>query len=133
MTRKSHDLTLKQLRDRILQIRQSPNERRSYHTWQDVADEIWPGLNRGVIHKIAFTDYEPRDPVLRMKLGLGQKIEVPPCEICGGVHLKPHPKKVKRAPRVAISKVNMKHAARSIRNNLEPEQVQALIEELNHD
>jgi hypothetical protein len=77
---KKDGLTLEELRERIWHIRESPNEKKSYHTWERVAEEFWPGLNRAIPWKIAYTNYVPTDPILRMKLGLRQISTVIPIE-----------------------------------------------------
>jgi hypothetical protein len=47
--------------------------------------------------RIAKRKYEPKDPKIRVRLGLPTRVEVSACPSCGEVHLKKHcPKKVSR-------------------------------------
>ena len=54
--------TLSELIATIWELRDKPTEKRNYHTWQEIADEIWPGLSRSIVWRIAKARYHPKNP-----------------------------------------------------------------------
>jgi len=54
--------------------------------WRSVGREF--GITGGMAFRIAMRRYEPRDPVIRTRLGLPAYVEVPVCPKCGVVHVK---------------------------------------------
>lgn len=99
------------------------------YSWQKVTNMIAPGVSKIVIWKIANYSYEPRDPILRYKLGLSTLKEVPICEECGKTLTKYHKCKSRpRPPRIAIRLDNPESAVRSIERHMAPENIDQLIE-----
>jgi predicted RNA-binding Zn-ribbon protein involved in translation (DUF1610 family) len=46
------------------------------------------GISSGMAFRIARQKYEPKDPVIRTRLGLPARVEVAVCPNCGKVHMK---------------------------------------------
>ena len=99
------------------------------YSWQKVTNMIAPGVSKIVIWKIANFSYEPKDPILRYKLGLSILKEVPVCEKCGKILSKYHKcKSDPRPPRIAIRLDDPESAARSIQKHMAPDVIGELIE-----
>jgi hypothetical protein len=107
------------------------------YSWGKIRNEIAPDVSKIVLYKIANTSYEPKDPMLRYRLGLPMMREVEVCEEHGVVHeydcttetVKPKPKrKSKKRDRGSISWDNPSSAAASIMGHMDPELVKELVE-----
>jgi hypothetical protein len=46
------------------------------------------GISGGMAFRVAVQGYEPKEPRIRVRLGLSARVEVSACPHCGGVHLK---------------------------------------------
>ena len=46
------------------------------------------GISAGMAYRIAKQRYEPKDPHIRVRLGLPARVEVSACPHCGDVHIK---------------------------------------------
>ena len=69
--------------------------RRMNGGWREVGARY--GISPAMAWRIAKRKYEPKDPKIRVRLGLPTRVEVSACPSCGEVHLKKHcPKKVSR-------------------------------------
>lgn len=55
-------------------------------------------IDGAMAFRIARQDYEPKDPKIRVKLGLPAIVQVAACPVCGEVHVK------KSCPRSAVSR-----------------------------
>ena len=53
--------------------------------WRVVAEQF--GITVAMAWRIANQDYEPKDPKIRVKLGLSALAPAPVCERCGEVHV----------------------------------------------
>jgi len=73
------------LRLKIRKARTSPRGEHSRTTWKDVGDEF--GIPGGTAHRIATSDYEPKRPVIRFRLGLPTLVPAPVCSQCGQLHV----------------------------------------------
>lgn len=75
--------------------------RKRYHrlrNWRAVGREM--GITAAMAWRIACEPgYEPVDAKIRVKLGLPAMVEVAACEVCGEVHVGPHPKENGRTHR----------------------------------
>jgi hypothetical protein len=82
------------------------NMRRAYRRlknhggWRAVGKEF--NVTGGMAFRIVEQGYEPKDPVIRARLGLPAFVEVPACPICGQVHVK------KSCPNLRKRKIAMK-------------------------
>ena len=109
------------------------------YSWGKIRNEIAPDVSKIVLYKIANTSYEPKDPMLRYKLGLPTMREIEVCEEHGVVHeydcitetVKPKPKRANhnpRPPRIAIRLDKPDSAAASIKGHMERDKVNELID-----
>jgi hypothetical protein len=64
------------------------NVRKAYKrlkTWRAAGAEF--EITGGMAYRIAVDGYEPKDPKIRVKLGLAAMVPAPVCEVCGEVHV----------------------------------------------
>lgn len=121
-------------------------------TWEKVAKYVYQDrVSKALLWKIVEKGHNPKDWKVRKILGLPMLLWVPvdyiadPCPICNIAHTydctteRPVPldarviqpgKPRKRAPRIAVSKTDPVSGAQSLRNNLLPEALTALVREL---
>jgi len=63
--------------------------------WRKVGAQF--GISPAMALRIANQKYEPKDPKIRVRLGLPARVEVSACPVCGEVHVKKNcPKRVIR-------------------------------------
>ena len=63
--------------------------------WREVGKRF--GISPGMAWRIVKQKYEPKDPKIRVRMGLPTRVEVSACPMCGEVHVKKHcPKTVVR-------------------------------------
>jgi len=55
--------------------------RRKGLKWQEIADHY--GVTVGMAYRIAIDGHEPKDPHIRIRLGLPAMVQTPVCEKCG--------------------------------------------------
>jgi hypothetical protein len=87
-----------------IQIEESYQKHRN---WRSVGDEF--GISKAVAHAIGAYQREPKDPHIRVHLGLPALVEIPACDKCGEGHTVdwctretpavPKKKKAKRQPK----------------------------------
>ena len=56
-------------------------------TWERIADEL--ELTKGTVYRVAVQGHDPKDNLIRVKLGLSATQEIPVCGFCGVVHTRP--------------------------------------------
>lgn len=94
-------------------------------TWREIATlEQYSSIPPGTLCSIAKGASIPKK--YRKQLGVILPVPVIPCEICGEVHTKNHPKPRKPRARIAIRKDDMTSAARTIIKHLPIQDVRAL-------
>jgi hypothetical protein len=97
------------------------------HSWRKVALPYGDGLKPNMARLIA-NGYDPGNKI-RGVLRLPDKQAFEVCKECGKTLTKYHDCKTSpRSPRIAVSKTDMKRAAASILNNVDPELVKELVE-----
>ena len=76
--------------------------------WREVGRQF--GITSGMAFRIAKRKYDPKDPKIRMKLGLPVMVEVSACPICGEAHVKKHcpTEAIRRKDLFAMSKEELK-------------------------
>lgn len=96
------------------------------HSWREVARPYGDGLKPNMARMIA-NGYDPGNKIRQEVLRLPPKEKVETCKECGKVHIKKHPRKSKRKPRVAIRLDNPASAARSIKGHMERGKIEELV------
>lgn len=60
-------------------------QHRKLGNWRAVGAKY--GISHAMAHRIATSDYEPKDPHIRAQLGLPALVPAPACPKCGEVHV----------------------------------------------
>jgi hypothetical protein len=70
-------------------------------TWAEIGADY--GCSGGLIHRIVYQDYEPKEPHIRFRMGLSSMLPAPVCPRCGIVHV------TKRCPVRRVPLINWRY------------------------